>query len=69
MLEALKSGKRANGLRGTCDAPLCDNCRENLGTSFECQRSGKGKGCVVDSLDRCRKCAVKARLGLGPLGA
>lgn len=64
MLQRLKAGERINGERATCDAPLCDSCREPPGVLFSCRRSGRGRGCEVDSIDRCRKCAVKATLGI-----
>ncbi len=59
MLARFKAGEKINGHAATCDAPLCDSCREPPGMIASC---GRGRGCLVDSIDRCRKCAVKAAL-------
>ena len=36
----------------TCDKPLCEEHRVQVGSSFLCRR-GRGKGCHFDTIDRC----------------
>ncbi len=37
----------------TCDAPLCADCRVQVGNIFACSRGGRKPGCAVESVDRC----------------
>ena len=51
-LRRFRAGERVNA-PATCDAPLCARCRVQVGTTFACSRSGRGRGCPTDSVDRC----------------
>lgn len=52
-LRRFKAGEHVNGVPSTCDAPLCAGCRVQVGATVACFRSGKGKGCELDSVDYC----------------
>lgn len=60
--EFLCDGRLGRGyVTATCDAPLCSECRTNAGTFAACSR---GKGCEVGSVDYCKRCLTKERLGV-----
>lgn len=46
----------------TCDTPLCDDCRNQVGVFFAC-----GPGGWVDSVDLCEPHARLAALSRGPV--